>query len=475
MKPAPAHLATALLLAALAAACSGPGSRTAPEVVAPETWGSGGIDEAVSAEPWWLSFDSPGLTAAVEEALRANRELPAAVSRVAQAAALARIAGADDLPAVNATGGWNRQRTVFFGIPGVGGQTFQTYNVGLDVSWELDLWGRLAAGEAAAAADLAASEFGLAAVGHSIAARTARAWLAWQEARAQAALAETTAASFRHSAELVEARYVRGLAPPLDVRLAESNAASAEALVALRREQEQRALRALEVLMGRYPAGDTPLTPLELPDAPELPPAGLPADLIARRPDLAALERNLVAADERFAAARGALYPRISLTGSTGFQSDELGDLLDSDFNVWSLGAGLVQPLFQGGRLRAAVDLEDARIAEAVANLEAGLLQAYAEVETALAIEEHLVAREERLRAASEAATAGRDLAENRYANGIEGLLPVLEAQRRALTNESELLSARRARLDARIDLFLALGGGFVHPDAPDYPNGTTP
>ncbi|MCZ6598919.1 MAG: TolC family protein, partial [Planctomycetota bacterium] len=190
-------------------------------------------------------------------------------------------------------------------------------------------------------------------------------------------------------------------------------------------------------------------------------PAGLPAELLRRRPDLRSLEERLRAADLRLYEARADLYPRLSLSGGAGRTSETADELSKGDFDIWSLAANLTQPIYQGGRLRAGVDLADARVAEALANLEQGLLIAFAEVETALAVDDHLAGRESSLRTASDHAAAARNIAEERYSSGLTALIAVLETQRRALNNESEWLAARRERLVARIDLHLALGGGF--------------
>jgi len=190
-------------------------------------------------------------------------------------------------------------------------------------------------------------------------------------------------------------------------------------------------------------------------------PAGLPAELLARRPDLVAAERRLAAAGLSVDEARAARLPRISLTGSAGRSSQELEDLLDEDFTVWSLAANLLQPIFQGGRLAAAVDLAEARRREALAGWVSAALAAFGEVEQALAADAFLLARLAALEEAAEQALAARELSEERYLAGLAPYLSVLESQRQALAAESELLAARRGRLDARVDLHLALGGGF--------------
>jgi outer membrane protein TolC len=188
--------------------------------------------------------------------------------------------------------------------------------------------------------------------------------------------------------------------------------------------------------------------------------------VVTRRPDLAAAERRLAAAGARVDEARAALYPRLSLTGSGGTATAELRDLLDGDFSVWSIASGLLQPLFQGGRLRAAVELERASRETLLADYARATLEAFAEVESALGAESRLAAQGAALETAAAEAAAAEELAFDRYGQGLESYLSVLEAQRQAVASESQLLARRRERLEARVALILALGGGFDEPGA---------
>jgi outer membrane protein TolC len=183
---------------------------------------------------------------------------------------------------------------------------------------------------------------------------------------------------------------------------------------------------------------------------------------VARRPDLAAAERRLAAAGARWRAARRNLYPRLSLSASGGTSSGELTDLVGGDFSVWSLVGNLLQPLFQGGRLRAGVDLAAALQDEQLAGFVQATLEAYAEVESALAAEERLTRAARHLRAAAEQSLAAQELALSRYRSGLQDFITVLESQRRALQARGERIATQRQALENRIDLYLALGGGFT-------------
>jgi NodT family efflux transporter outer membrane factor (OMF) lipoprotein len=266
--------------------------------------------------------------------------------------------------------------------------------------------------------------------------------------------------SRQETASRVRLRYEQGLRPPGDLRLAENVAATAEAALAVRLRVLDAAARQFEILLGRYPSGAA-MDAAVLPSMPPPVPAGLPADLIARRPDLLASEMILVAAGARVAESRAALLPQIRLTASGGTSSGELLDLLRGDFVVWSLVAGLTQPLFNGGRLRAGVDAAEAAREAAVAAYAQSALVAFAEVETALAADQFLRVQEEALARAITDATAARRLAEDRYFAGLAAYLDVLEAQRLEIAAESQWLEVRRLRLATRVDLHLALGGQF--------------
>ena len=414
---------------------------------------------------WWRDFGSAALDETVEQALAHNQDIDAALARLDAAAARARVAGSELWPTLEAGPDLRRQRLNFIGLPipgsnGVTSVTTSQFAASLNLSWEVDLWGRVRAATAAAEADLAAAAEDFRGVQLSLAARTARAWFACIEARQQLELAEATAASFARTEEMVRERFERGVRPALDFRLARSDHQEALALVEVRRRQLDDLTRQLEVLTGRYP-GSALEPAAELPALPGPVPGGLSAELVRRRPDLAAAEHRLAATDARLASSRANLYPRIALTSSAGTSSNDLADLGDLDFRVWSVGANLFAPIFEGGRIRAGIDEADARRREALALFGTTALQAYREVETALAATSILDAEWERRVAAVDEADAARGLSEDRYARGLVPIDTLLNAQRRALAARTQFLSVSRQRLDNRVQLILSLGGGF--------------
>lgn len=461
------------LLLFIVTACRHPAPVTLPTATAlPEQFGAATDD--VTTEPvdeaWWTRFGDPRLDNLVNRTLAHNRDLTAAAARLARAEAEARIAGANLRPAVSLDPSFSRQRQNFIGfpIPGASEQVLSTistrYGVSIQTRWEVDLWGRLRAGSRAALADYQATREELRGARLSLAAQTIRGWFALLEADEQLQLAIASTESFQRSADRVRTRFESGLRPAIELRLALSNLHLARAQVVRWRQQRDSVTRQLEILVGDYPAGRL-VDDIDLGGLPDLPaaiPLGLPSTLIARRPDLGAAERRISGAEQRTLAARRALYPRLTLTGGVGTVSDELGDLLDGDFRVWSLVTGLTQPLFQGGRLRAEWDRNQQIHLEQVAAFQAAALRAYGEVESALVAGVSLAEQVGHLSNASRQLVAAVELAEDRYRSGVGDYLTVLESQTRALQAQTGTIDARRRLLDNRVNLHLALGGGFA-------------
>jgi NodT family efflux transporter outer membrane factor (OMF) lipoprotein len=439
----------------------------------PNAWTAGStISDRQSIKiNWWRDFQDTQLDSLITNALKYNYNLKAAAQRVQAARAQATIVGAPLFPQVSLglNGTKRRQNFIGFPIPGSGGggvlsTTATTYGVSTNLNWEIDLWGRLRNDKAAALADYQGAQADHLGARLSLSGQTTKSWFAAIEARRQLDLAQSTRDNFQAVNDQIQTRYESGLRPPLDLRLSLSNVATAEAVVAQRRQQYDGSVRQLEILLGRYPAADLAIAQDLLP-MPAPIPAGLPADLIARRPDLMIAERQVAAANARVKVAKRARYPSISLTSSGGTSSTSLSNLLSGDFIVWSFAGNLLQPLFQGGRLRAGIKLAEANQEQALAGFAEQALRAYGEVESALMAETYLRDRENALREASEQAVAARELAENRYTRGVSDVITLLGSQRRAFEAEGQYLTVRRQRLDARVDLYLALGGGFGEID----------
>jgi NodT family efflux transporter outer membrane factor (OMF) lipoprotein len=440
------------------------------DVDMPNDWATEVAQQKDSIEvdvDWWTEFADTSLNNLVTEALQRNLNLSIAAANLNAAAAQAVSAGASLYPQADLSVDAARRKQNFIGlpIPGAGGDdvlstTTSTYGVSLNISWELDVWGRIRAEQSAAVSQFQASQADYIGTQVSIAAQVCKAFFAVVTIQKQLELALATYDNWKLSTEQVNQRYLSGISSSLEYRLSLSNLSLAEAALASNRAQLDIAKRQLELLLKRYPSASI-ITREDLPKTIKDVPVGIPANIIARRPDLVAAERRLTSADMSLKSAERSLYPRISLTASGGTSTADLKNLINGDFGIWTLAGNLMQPLFQGGRLRANIDFNDAQTKMAMAEYEKAVLNALAEVENALTNEYYLSEREKALKKAAEQSLGARNLAEIQYSRGVSDFLTMLESTRSAFDTESRYINARRERLDARIDLYLALGGGF--------------
>jgi NodT family efflux transporter outer membrane factor (OMF) lipoprotein len=428
------------------------------ELETPQTWTATETSNKVPllATDWIESFDDPTLTKIVAEAIEANYDLAATAARLNAARASAIVSGADRYPQLSA-GADGSQRELRSDEDRL---RTESYSLSLDLSWEIDIWGRLNDRARAGQADYEAAQADYEAARLSLAAITARSWFNAVEAELQVQLAENIYRSFQSNLETIENRFRTGLSRALDLRLTRANVAAAASNLEFRLRRRDEAIRSLETILGRYPNASQ-VASSHLPRPPAAVPAGLPADLISRRPDLIASERRLAAADARYRESKKAMLPSIRLTGSAGTTSAELGDLLDGDFGFWNLAGGITQPLFQGRRLKAGSERSKANREAVLAEYASSALQAFREVETTLAAENTLLREEAALKMAEEESIAAEDLAWEEYEAGLSDIITVLESQRRAFSAQRDLLSTRNSRLQNRINLHLALGGSF--------------
>lgn len=435
-----------------------------------QTWASlEGVDdrEMVDLEMWLSDFQSSGLESLVVEALANNRDLQVTAARVKEARAIARIQTAPLLPALGAGGTAARSRVnVSDGAGGKNKSLGNAFGADLTLSWEIDLWSKLNNERRAAVLDYEAQRSNFRYAQLSLAGGVVRSWFALVEAENQYSLARETEESFTRALRMVRGRYEQGLRRGLDVRLASSNAASARALSAARAEQVRRASTALEVLLGRYPAGSLSGDG-ELPTLTPRTTDALPTELLARRPDLAAAQAQAVAAELRHSAALKDLLPTIGISSSGGYQDSELKDLENPSNLIWTLAGNIIQPLFQGGALRARAMAADARGDEAMARYAMSLLTAFQEVETTLFAEKTLAVQVTSLGEAAHEAVEAEKLASDLYSRGLTGIFELLEAQRRSLNARSSYLDVKRQQLSNRVTLYLALGGGIPTVEDP--------
>ena len=427
-------------------------------------------DGRTPAELWWRDFGDSQLNQFVDVALVRNPGLAQAVARTRIAEAQTRVQRAEQLPQIGLGAGVTRQRQNLSIQPGASSATQEilstSHNATLDISWELDLWGQLAALSAAARADYLASGEQLRALRQSVAAQVVRMYFEVVHAWAQVDLSERTVTSLAEMHRQINNRVNEGIASPTDGQLAQANMDTARAGLEQRREALERSLRQLEILMGDYPAG-TLATAQMLPDVPSQPSTGIPAELLARRPDVRAAELGLLSAGYQLGAAQRSFLPSLSLSGSAGYAGSELSDLFSSGNLIWSIAGRLLQPVFQGGRLIAQVDITEGQRDEALHTYAETALNALSEVETALAVDTLLAQREAALASSAQAAEQAVTTSYNRYSQGIDPFLPVLESQQRELDSRSAHITAHFARLENRIALHLALGGGFENEPLP--------
>lgn len=463
----------ALLLCALLAGCaSAPESRVKEMPVEyPAAWTAQAVStETIEGVPpeaygggWLADFDDPTLPELVNQALAQNYNLQATVARLGVVEAEAAIVGAELYPQVGAGFDASRQKQNFaaqgFGNA-IQSNTFDNYRLSANVSWELDVWGRVRDSQSAAIGDAQAAAADVRGARLSLAANTATLWFQLIEARQQVELAANTYDSFENTTASIQRRFRSGVSPALDLRLSKAQTASALAALESRRADLDFAKRNLEVLMGNYPSAAIEAVP-ELPEITRPVPVGLPSQLLERRPDLVAAERRLAAQDLRISEARKAFLPAISLTGAYGSTSGQIENLLDNSFSVWSLAGNLLQPIFQGGRLTGQLRRAKAAAQESLARYGQAALDAFNEVEQALAAEQFLNARVDALRVASDENSAAEQTAWQRYERGLTDIITVLESQRRAFESRSAYINTRTLRLINRINLYLALGGDF--------------
>ncbi len=444
------------------AACSA----TAPEAridseleFAPSSWSARKEANTPVDHDWVKSFGDASLSKLVNEALAKNPDMTVAAERLVRAQIAANVAGAGGRPEVTLGASGNKQE-----LGGMGFGRPESYGVDLNVGWEPDIWGRYRKEQSAAIADAQASQQQYRAARSSLAAQVCKAWFALAESNQQVKLAEEALKTYESTQSSIQDRFERDMqaegGSASQLRLSQTDVATAKAELSARKSDREMAQRQLELIVGRYPAGKEQ-GKVKLPKVPKQVPAGLPSELLLRRPDIISAERQYAAAGARVREAELAVYPSFRLTGSSGFSSSELGNVINSDMGVWSLGIGVTQYLFSGGRILGEINSRRSVDREAAAQLHRTVLQGFAEVEQALAMEKWLAQRERDINEAFELAAEASQAAEDDFRDGNGDVLTLFLAQNRKIVLNTQVVSIRRLRLNNRVDLHLALGGGF--------------
>ncbi|MBI3041629.1 MAG: efflux transporter outer membrane subunit [Betaproteobacteria bacterium] len=456
-------------LAALIAGCAVGPAYQRPAVELPPAWQdvpSQGI--RATGDRWWALYGDPALDKLVEEALKHNQDLALAAARVDEARALARVADSQLLPAVDATFQRDRARSSdrsAIPLPPSVPLERNDYRAQLNVSYEVDLWGRLRSASDAARADLFATQAARETVRIALATEVARAYFTLVALDAQVAATRRSLALRGDGLALQKVRHKAGLINDFTLRQLEAEVAAAQAQLPTLESGRTAQEAALAVLLGRSPRAIMKGTVARrgeqgAPAAPVVP-EGLPSDLLLRRPDVVQAEQGLIAANARIAEARAALFPRIALTGYLGSESASLGDLFSAPARIWSLAFGLAQPIFQGGRLFAEVEAVQARERQAVAQYQKALQQAFGEVRQGLNTQVKAREAYEAENARAVALADASRLVRIRYENGLVSQLEVIDADRNLLQAELNRSDALRVQRAAVADLVKALGGGW--------------
>jgi len=459
------RLGTLLVIVGWLAGCAVGPDYKRPEILAPTDWRNGpeGRD-SLGDLGWWELFKDPALHELISAAVVANRDLQVAVARVLDSRAQLGVARAAQFPQVKASGSYEYTRPFSKNSPMLrGGETFtgDDWQAGMDLTFELDLWGRLRRGTEAARAELLASEETRRVVLMTVVADVARTHFDLLELDHELEIARRTLQTRQASLELQRRRFEQGLSTQLDVDRAEAEVAVAAATVPDLERRIAQTENGLSVLLGRNPGPIARGTPLDGQRLPPEVPAGLPSALLERRPDIRQAEQTLVAANARIGVAKAEYFPKITLTGMLGVESVSLSDLFTGGSRVWSIGPTMTVPLFTAGRISNTVKGFEARQQQAATQYLQTIQQAFREVEDALVfhrkVREVRTERERRVGATRRALS----LVTLRYERGLATQLEVLDAQRQLFSAELELASTTRDQFAAVVQLYKALGGGW--------------
>ncbi|NML27603.1 efflux transporter outer membrane subunit [Zoogloea dura] len=465
IRPRPTLLAAALTAAALSGCALGPDYvRPAEQVGLPAAYTEQAAlptaDTPALAGRWWSLFGDPQLDTLVDQALVSSPDARSAAARIEEGDALLRQVNAALLPQVDANAGVSRSRTILPNANPPSGLVRTTDKLGLSTSFELDIWGKLRRASEAARAQALGTRYASETVSLSLAASVTQAYLNLRAIDAQLLAVRDSVSSQARSTQLARIRFDSGYVSQLDVQQAEGALATYTAAQLQLEKSRALAENLIGLLVGqpglRIAAGDLARLPV-----PPVPPTGLPSALLEGRPDVRKAETDLIAANAKIGVAKAALFPSITLTGSYGRESRELSDLFSPAAMVWSVGAGLTQPIFEGGRLRAQVDQISAQQKQSLESYRKTVQTAFREVNDALVAVRFNGEAEDAYSTALKAAQSALKLAQARYDSGYSPFLEVLSAQRTANDATVAWVQNRQARLSSSVDLFKALGGGW--------------
>ena len=433
---------------------------------------------ALPSPQWWRGFRSAELNTLIGQARRHNFDIAAAVARVRQADAQARIAGAPLLPVLSGSAGatWQHQGLGTGSSSRLGSRTFgganasidfHSYSVGLNAAYELDFWGRNRAARRSAVASAMFSRFDQQTVALTVVTGVANTWFTALSLSDRLAVARANLADAEQTLRVIRGRFAAGTANQLDIAQQETLVAIERALIPGFVSQLRQEIIALGILTGQPPERISmqpgTLTALDLPPVA----AGLPSQLLARRPDVAAAEALLVAQNFSITVARAAFFPSIQLTASAGYQAPALNRLITPGGALAALTEGLTLPIFDGGTLRGQLDLAKGRYNELLADYRKAVVQAFTDVDTALTAWRFATEQEKLQRVAVETARRAATIARAQMAAGTVDITTVLTAETTLFNAEDTLVQVRLARTQALLSIYKALGGGWREPARP--------
>jgi outer membrane protein, multidrug efflux system len=459
-------LAVGLVSASLSGCMIGPNYYT-PAVPTPPAYKELALAAANSApagQDWWNVFNDGVLNDLEKQAITANQDIQIAVARVDQADAIRRSVHSSQLPTIAATPSAGRTREAQQrpnnGNTNGHAATYNDFQLPITLNYEIDAWGRIRRMVQSATASQQATEADLRFVRLSVAASVATDYFNLREAETEAKILQTTIVDLERGYEITNNQFRRGLISELAVRQAQTILDQTRARVEALQIQRSLSEHAIAVLVGRPVAGFTIAETSTLPLPPVIP-AGVPADLLGRRPDIASTERSAAAASEQIGVAKAAYLPQFSLTGTAGYESTNPASLLNWQNSIASLIGSAVAPIFTGGRLKANVDQAQASYRQSVAQYEKTVLVAYQDVEDQLAALHYLARQSDAENNAVTDAMRAEEIANNRYNAGLVSYLDVVYAEQTLLSNQQTATQVQGQRMTATVALIRALGGSW--------------
>jgi multidrug efflux system outer membrane protein len=458
--PLSARVTCACLLAALTACSVGPAYKR-PDIPLPTAWSEAPRDDGAGIWPsadWWHGFGSEKLNELIAEAQRSNDDLAVAIARIQEADAQARIAGAALLPSLDLNADASRQRAQ---VAGGGPATFNSFSPVLSASYELDFWGKNRALKAAARATAIASRYDKETVALTVISSVATTYFQALQFRDRLQVARDNLANGQKVLKGLQLQQSAGIATGLDVAQQETAVALLSAAIPPLQQQFRQSVHALAVLIGKTPESidvDTgSLTGLTTPPVAE----GLSSELLARRPDIAESEQQLISANADITVARAALFPSIQLTGGSGYESSALTSLISPANRIWSISAGLTQPIFHGGALRGQVVFSNAHYQELLSAYHKTVISAFSNVEDALVAAQQTKEQQTRQQEAVNRARRAYQFAQTQMSAGTVNILTVLNTENALFSAQDELVQVQYLHLQSMVDLYTALGGGW--------------